>query len=39
MDSAKKRLKDKFNMKDLGEISSFLVIDFQRTKEYITMSQ
>ena len=39
MDKAKTKLKDRFNMKDLGEISSVLGIDFQRTKECITMSQ
>jgi len=39
MDKAKTKLKDRFNMKDLGEISSFLGIDFQRTKECITKSQ
>ena len=39
MDNAKNILRDRFNMKDLGEISSFLGIDFQRKKECITMSQ
>ena len=39
MDNAKNILKDRFNMKDLGEISSFLGIAFQRKKECITMSQ
>ena len=39
MDKAKTRLKDRFSMKDLGKISSFLRIEFQRTKECITMSQ
>ena len=38
MDKAKTKCKDRVNMKDLGEIS-FLGIDFQRTKESITMSQ
>ena len=39
MDNAKNKLRDRFNMKDLGEISSFLGIDFQRTNQTITMSQ
>ena len=39
MDKAKTKLKDRFNVKDFGKISSFLGIYFQRTKECIIMSQ
>ena len=39
MDITKSKLKERFNMKDLGEVSSFLRIDFQRTNKSITMSQ
>ena len=39
MDNAKIKLEERLNMKDLGEISSFLGIDFQRTNQSIIMSQ
>ena len=39
MNNVKRKLSDRFNMKDLGEISSFLGIEFKRTKETVTISQ
>ena len=39
MDDFKQKLSNRFNMKDLGELSSFLAIEFERTNETITMSQ
>ena len=35
----KQKLSNQFNKKDLGELSSFLTIEFERTNETITMSQ
>ena len=39
MDDFKQKLSNRFNMKDLGELSTFLAIEFKRTNESITMSQ
>ena len=39
LDDFKQKLSNRFNMKDLGELSSFLAIEFERTNETIVMSQ
>ena len=39
MDDFKQKLSNRFNMKDLGKLSFFLAIKFERTNETITMSQ
>ncbi|XP_057299273.1 uncharacterized protein LOC130629914 [Hydractinia symbiolongicarpus] len=39
LNTVKIQLKNRFNMKDLGTLSSFLGIDFERGIDYVTMSQ